>query len=136
MKSMVLEEISLDMTIYGTNVPISNKIELWCQLSSGLCYWMDKARKLPIPAIDPVPNNTIKGLDINFNCMKEGAVNYLMKKFQGLEQVAIDVRELNQKLPKQLVTDLLQYISDVPKYFSWGYVDKGDKSHTTQVSLL
>lgn len=133
---MVLEEISLDMTIYGTNVPISNKIELWCQLSSGLCYWMDKARKLPIPAIDPVPNNTIKGLDINFNCMKEGAVNYLMKKFQGLEQVAIDVWELNQKLPKQLVTDILQYISDVPKYVSWGYVNKGDKTHITQVSLL
>lgn len=92
-------------------------------------YKNDLARQLITSTMDPQPNNNIKELEVTANChIEEGSVNYIMKKFKGLEQMTMTIWEANRKLPKKLGLDLFQYFSRVSKYATREYVKKGMKA--------
>lgn len=93
----------------------------------------DKRRTVSALTFDPSPNNTIKALDITGSIhIEEESVHYLMKKFQGLEQITLNIWELIDKLPKELMVDLFQYISIIRnKHSLVGYVNKGEESKIT-----
>lgn len=83
---------------------------------------------------DPLPNNNIKTFDINYSCLiEEKSIKYIMKKFHGLEQIRLDVWDLIDSMPKEVMTSLLAYISRISKFFMGGYLCTDEESKITEL---
>lgn len=99
-------------------------------------YW-DRAydaENISALKIEPHPNNNVKTSDIGESCYSdEESVKYIMKKFRGLEHLNLDIWNLIDELLKEVMIDLLRYVSSISKFSTKGYLDRSGESKISEL---